>query len=500
MTQPHRLYGTLSSSRVSAGARQRNALNPSTLYSGAQYHHAVASLFVALLGLLTPGCSDKSQPSCVAGSEGCACYGNLTCDGNLACRSSLCVSLTSTSKQDQSGSKGGSDECGTCGEKSCASDWKACTDTAECADIAGCLIDCHDGSCSTACPITNVTASSKAATYVACTYQKCSKECLGVATPSVSTGSSTSSAAASCLSCGKNSAKCSSSYSKCQSTTGCVEVTNCTAACSDNTCASTCFSSASTDAVTSAADFLSCATQACPTECGADSVAPSSMPSTGTSKPANPSTPATANVPTTPSSSVPSSGTGTHWLSLVANGAPSTEQANADFGIEGVFYTYDDGCSSISWSPTSRCLTGDLCSLSATSWGAGIGFDFRNDGTTKYAWDAGTAGAKPVRGLSWQASALGAGFQVWITNIDPSAGAMCDAKVDCGINGPPDGDRSPSEIDSILFTGLRKDDWGGTGTAYTFDSKKILSVQFKVPALSVPTSFQLCVDQLGLEL
>jgi hypothetical protein len=77
---------------------------------------------------------------------------------------------------------------------------------------------------------------------------------------------------------------------------------------------------------------------------------------------------------------------------------------------------------------------------------------------------------------------------------------MCAAKADCGINGPPDGDRGPSETDTLLFSALRKDDWGGSGTIYTFDPQKILSVQFKAPALSASTSFELCVEQLGLEL
>jgi hypothetical protein len=45
-----------------------------------------------------------------------------------------------------------------------------------------------------------------------------------------------------------------------------------------------------------------------------------------------------------------------------------------------------------------------------------------------------------------------------------------------------------------------KDNWGGTGTVYTFNAANISALQFKVPAatISTATGYVVCIDRLGV--
>jgi hypothetical protein len=194
---------------------------------------------------------------------------------------------------------------------------------------------------------------------------------------------------------------------------------------------------------------------------------------------------------------------GVNWLTIVDDVASSVDFPNRDLGIEGVFYAYGDGCATFEWDPALRCISGEFCAWSESNWGIGIGFDFNNDGTNKYAWNSSSAAATPVKGISWSVhfdNSNTRDFQIWITNMDPNFGGVCAATADCGYAGPPDGESSPSSSGSLMFTSLQKDDWGGTGTNYSFNPANILALQFKMPAPSAPESFYMCVDNLGISL
>ena len=132
-----------------------------------------------------------------------------------------------------------------------------------------------------------------------------------------------------------------------------------------------------------------------------------------------------------------------------------------------------------------------------------IGFDLYNTGemgnpaNTKFAWDAGAVGAN---GFAWLVSGRAPWLQVWVTNMDPTWGGQCSAD-ECAIDGPPDGtpDTSIGSIWEMPFSSMVKDDWGDTGTNYTFSSSNILSLQFKVIHYEgVDPSYEICVDQLGI--
>ena len=150
-------------------------------------------------------------------------------------------------------------------------------------------------------------------------------------------------------------------------------------------------------------------------------------------------------------------------------------------------------------------MWGNLCSPGAdyANWGMAVGFDFHNTGdegtppNTKLPWSANAQGAI---GLSWELSGTVAPVQVWVTNMDPSWGGQCSAD-DCAINGPPDGAGETEFFltKSLYFDSLLKDDWGGTGTDYTFNPGNILAMQFKLASVTAGAiSYEFCVDRIGI--
>jgi len=194
---------------------------------------------------------------------------------------------------------------------------------------------------------------------------------------------------------------------------------------------------------------------------------------------------------------------GVNWIGLMQDAAPPTLGLNGKLGINGVLYTYGDGCATISWDAITRCISGELCLASAANWGVSVGFDFFNTGdmgtppNTKHPWNATAVG---VIGVAWETrSVLAYSPQVWIQNMDPKWNGQCSA-AECGINGPPDGVRSASQKGQVLFSSMMKDDWGGTGTPYVFNAANISALQFKIPGAtnSSATTYQLCIDRLGV--
>ena len=127
---------------------------------------------------------------------------------------------------------------------------------------------------------------------------------------------------------------------------------------------------------------------------------------------------------------------GVNWIGLMQDAAPPTLGPNAKLGINGVLYTYGDGCATISWDPISRCISGELCLASAANWGVSVGFDLFNTG------DMGTPPIPSTRGMrprSVSSASLGKptacsrtrpnfGFRTWIPSTmvnapQPNAGS-----------------------------------------------------------------------------
>ncbi len=340
-----------------------------------------------------------------------------------------------------------------------------------------------------------------------------------------------------CFSCGNQA--CPSQASSCDSATGCRGLLDCIFACDqgDANCQLGCApSDGNSPEAAAAASFYSCAIVQCTQQCvpqvqtptssgagGGSSTTSASGSSTsgvtatsGTGGGGSSSTNTASNTSSNPSTSSDTSTTSTtggtttlqsgiNWLTFDGNWADPEAGVNGDLNISGVLYTYDDGCATVNWDPTTRCVSGTLCDPGAdyANWGMAVGFDFHNtgeDGTppeTKFAWSASSVGAQ---GVAWQVSGYAPGLQVWITNMDSSWAGECAAD-DCTIDGPPDGTTYTSlgAPDQMSFSSMVKDDWGGSGTAYTFDPDQVLAMQFKLASVvSGAVSYDFCIDQIGI--
>lgn len=345
-----------------------------------------------------------------------------------------------------------------------------------------------------------------------------------------------------CLACAEQA--CAAQASSCDSTAQCAEVTRCVLSCtgSDANCAADCaeqFEDAS-QAVTAAAAYAACALSLCPSECvvvssgvgGTGGVGVGGSPgfggspepsggSGGTSGSGNGSgsggTGGDGSGGIDGSGGSPGSGgsgglagagglppiPGANWLTVDEDWADPAAEPNSSFGISGVFYAFADSCAELNWDPLTRCASGRLCDPgpSYSNWGVAVGFDFRNTGElgtppeAKLAWDATAVNAT---GLAWSLRGRAPGLQVWVTNMDPAHGGVCELDA-CSIEGPPDGLSTPGLQDWLLFSSMEKDYWGGGGLDYEFDPANIDSVQFKLSSLVAGAqSFEFCVDGLGV--
>ena len=190
------------------------------------------------------------------------------------------------------------------------------------------------------------------------------------------------------------------------------------------------------------------------------------------------------------------------WLALSGSTAPSSSAINAGFGIEGWFYAYGDGCSTLNWDASGRCASGKLCDpADLDNWGISIGFDFHNTGpgptppNAKLTWDPHEHGAQ---GVAWRVRGTAPKLQVWVLNMAASWQGQCTG-MPCEISGPPDG-VAPAPLNGELdFDSMVKDDWGGSGEEYTFDPAAVHALQFKIAAVKVgKAEFNFCIDALGI--
>lgn len=328
-----------------------------------------------------------------------------------------------------------------------------------------------------------------------------------------------------CFACGDD--VCAAEASDCDSTTGCRGLLDCIFGCdqADGDCQLGCVPSGQESApeVQAASTYYTCTIFGCLDECTPDvdtSTSSSVGGASATSTTSSTNAAASANngaltaSSTTGEAVTSTSGggsggsttvSGVNWISFDGSWADPSMGANGALGISGSMYAFGDSCASVSYDETTRCVSGYLCDPGTdfANWGMAIGFDFYNTGdlgspaNTKYPWGAGTVGAM---GIAWVVSGSAPGLQAWITNMDPTWGGACSAD-DCGIDGPPDGTTAVAigSQDAVYFSSLQKDDWGGSGTVYTFDSSNILALQFKLAAVvSGAVSFDFCIDQVGI--
>jgi hypothetical protein len=341
-------------------------------------------------------------------------------------------------------------------------------------------------------------------------------------------GGSAGSNPTACRNCAE--AACANEAQTCATTNGCSAIADCFFACdlTDSLCQANCVptDAAGAMAYAAAAPYYSCAVVQCLEECspsvggngggggvsGGASGSGAGGANTGGALPTG-GTPSTGG---TTGGSGPTGGVGgaggsgpltpgVHWLSIEGSWADISAEPNASLGVSGALYAFADSCAQITWDEATRCVTGTLCDPGATfaNWGMAVGFDLRNTGAdgvpanTKMPWNAGAVGAM---GIAYQISGTAPGLQAWITNMDPVWNGMCTAD-DCAINGPPDGSASAtlSSVGNLYFSTLVKDDWGGSGTIYTFNPANILSLQFKLASVvSGPVPFSFCVDRIGI--
>lgn len=305
-------------------------------------------------------------------------------------------------------------------------------------------------------------------------------------------------------------AQCPSEDSQCGSTAGCIDMLDCYMNCdrTDAVCMSNCVGSRSLAAQTAAASFATCAWTKCVTECaptvdinvgGAGNVGSAGGAGNAGGNRATGGAGTGGAITTQP---------GENWIHIENSWADPGMPPNGLLKVSGAMYAYKDDCSNISYDAVNGCISGTLCMPDSTgaNWGAGIGFDFSNTGengvpaNTKAPWDATAIGAV---GFGWKLHDRGGytgapNLKVWITNMDPSWNGQCSAD-DCGINGPPDGESDPAFTGTVRFSSMVKDNWGGSGTKYTFDPKNILAIQFKVSASeSDKTDVYFCVDGISI--
>jgi hypothetical protein len=190
------------------------------------------------------------------------------------------------------------------------------------------------------------------------------------------------------------------------------------------------------------------------------------------------------------------------WLSFVNSDAPSTLSPNGALGINGAVSSRHDSCAALDWNETTRCASGTLCNPNnGDNWGVALVFDFKHsgpDGTppnTTEVWDPTEVSA---RGVAWEVTGTAPGLQVWVLNMAPEWNGQCSSET-CEINGPPDGTAAAAPSGQLLFSNMKKDDWGGSGLVYKYDPAKVHALQFKLPAIVVgPVSFSFCLKSIGI--
>ena len=188
------------------------------------------------------------------------------------------------------------------------------------------------------------------------------------------------------------------------------------------------------------------------------------------------------------------------WLTLENDQAKNTTFPNDSLGINGVVFAYADGCASITFDRTTRCVSGKTCAVDSSylNWGMAAEFDFVVDSAdVKYAWNPAGHG---VVGFAWQiTNSYGTYLQLWVPLMDPTYAGVCSAE-SCSLDAPPYGAGKIGQTGTLHFNSMTQDTWGSGYPTYNFLFANVYSLQFKIPTVVVRTAanFEFCIDRLGV--
>ena len=176
------------------------------------------------------------------------------------------------------------------------------------------------------------------------------------------------------------------------------------------------------------------------------------------------------------------------------------------YGIDGTFYVVGDPCTSasIKWDAANRCASGTLCAKDPPyyeNWGVEISLNLNCGNGYDYGYDSTTNG---VTGFFWEVTGSAPHMQVWLA-LAANVGACLQTTNACALDEPPWGNPSPSmgptgnNYVSIQTVNMSYDDWG-LGYTYPppFDPTRLHSVQWKLPAQTLSTPFNFCIQKVGV--
>lgn len=196
-----------------------------------------------------------------------------------------------------------------------------------------------------------------------------------------------------------------------------------------------------------------------------------------------------------------SSGTATVTIlpaNLIDNMENNTGSILSLGGRVGAWYTYNDQTTTgtqspamgSSFLPEAGGINGGHAAHTSgsgfTTWGAGMGFDLNNTGTTKGIYDA-----SAFQGIAFWAKGTPFRVKVLIASTTPVAeGGTC--QTNCGDDfGIAIAATSSFQQFPVKFSSLTQEHWGAPAT---FDATQMIGVQFQVPS---GTTFDFWVDDIG---
>jgi hypothetical protein len=178
---------------------------------------------------------------------------------------------------------------------------------------------------------------------------------------------------------------------------------------------------------------------------------------------------------------------------------PPTGSIYSKSGRVGAWYTYNDETAGGQQSPEMGATflpdaggrngtnSAHTAGSGFTNWGAGMGFDLNNNGTTKLPWDA-----SMFTGFAFWAKGTAFRVKVLVPATVPTAeGGSCSAGT-CGDN---HGKAIEAATDwhqvVVPFSSLTQEGWGATAA---FTANQVIGIQFQT---AKSTTFDVWIDDIG---
>jgi len=179
---------------------------------------------------------------------------------------------------------------------------------------------------------------------------------------------------------------------------------------------------------------------------------------------------------------------------------PPTGSIYSRNGRVGAWYTYNDETAGAQQSPEMGASflpdAGGRNNTSAahtagsgfTNWGAGMGFDLNNNGTTKLTWDA-----SAFTGIAFWAKGTAFRVKVLVPATVPSAeGGTCSGATGCGDNHGRAVEAATDWRQVVVpFSALMQEGWG---TATAFTANQVIGIQFQTEKSA---TFDVWIDDIG---